>query len=298
MRLIGGLLFLVQECFLNIRRNGLMSLAALGTVTVALTVLGASLWTAQRINEYVAYQPQKFNQVDVFLSADATREQSAALEKSIQQMPDVRRVTLITKEQAWAQLQSDEPTLTAAMDNNPLPDKLEIEAANANQVDAIARSLRDKAQYPVVAQVNDASQEIRMILGLARVIKVIGGGAALGLFAATLFIVQNTIRLTVFARRREIRTMQLVGATPGFIRFPLLLEGLFHGVVGAAIAAGIVLLCGREVSRFVMLWRSPLLTDVPSLLHPREVIVGLLIIGAFVGLVGSYLSARRFLRQI
>ena len=135
-------------------------------------------------------------------------------------------------------------------------------------------------------------------IGFARIVRVIGGSAALGLFAATLFIVQNTIRLTVFARRQEIRIMQLVGATPGFIRLPLLLEGVFHGVLGAVIAGGIVLFCGREVSRFVHTLNSPLVGDVPARLGPPEVIGGLIAIGAFVGLVGSYLSMRRFLRQM
>jgi cell division transport system permease protein len=144
----------------------------------------------------------------------------------------------------------------------------------------------------------DAGEEVRTMLGFARVVKIVGGCASIGLFIATLFIVHNTIRLTVFARRREIRTMQLVGATPGFIRLPLLLEGLFHGIVGAFIASGVMLLCGREVSRFFIGLRSPLLGDVPSLLTPLQVVGVQVAIGAFVGLVGSYLAMRRFLKQV
>ena len=137
-----------------------------------------------------------------------------------------------------------------------------------------------------------------MMLGLARLVRVIGGSAAIGLFVATLFIVYNTIRLTVYARRKEIRIMQLVGATPGFIRFPLLLEGVFHGVVGALIAGGIVLFCGHQVGRFIAQIHSPLFKDVPSQLGPIDMMAGLIAIGGFVGLVGSHLSIRRFLRQI
>lgn len=290
--------YLIHDCFLNIRRNGLMSLAALGTVTMALTVLGASLWTAHRINEYAQRQPEKFNIVDVFLTTETERDKALALVEKIKQLANVGSVQLVTKEQAWSEIQSSDPSLTVGIESNPLPDKLEIETKDPSRVAILASTLRDKVQFPEVEKVNDAGQEVRTMLGFARMIRVIGGAAAIGLFIATLFIVQNTIRLTVYARRREIRTMQLVGATPGFIRLPLLLEGVFHGVVGALLASIFILLCGREVSRFVAALQSPLLSDVPSELGPRQVVIGLTIIGACVGLSGSYLSMRRFLKQI
>jgi cell division transport system permease protein len=295
---LSGLLFLFQEGFLNIRRNGLMSLATLGTVAVSLTVLGAMVWAGFRLTEYIQYQPQKFNQMDVFLNTETPRAQAEALQQKIQKLPGVQAVRLVTKEEAWAQFQAKEPSLVAALEENPLPDKLEVVAAQASEVGSLARQLRDTAQYPQVAKVLDASAEVRTLLGLIRVIRIVGGCAAIGLFIATLFLVQNTIRLTVFARRREIRIMQLVGAAPGFIRFPMLLEGLFHGVVGSLIAAGVVLLCGREVSRFVANLRSPLFADIPTLVGPREVTLSLVAVGAFIGLIGSMLSMRRFLRQI
>ena len=128
--------------------------------------------------------------------------------------------------------------------------------------------------------------------------KVIGGGAAIGLFIATLFIVHNTIRLTVFARRRELRIMQLVGATPNFNRLPLLLEGLFHGVVGGAIASGILLISGREVSRFVGQLHSPLLGDIPAYFAPYQVAIIVILLGGVISLFGSSLAIRRFLKQI
>jgi cell division transport system permease protein len=292
-----SLLFLVHEGLLNIRRNGLMSLAALGTVTVALTVLGASLWTAFRINEVVAQQPQKFDVIDVFMKVGAQRQQTLDALSRIQALPGVRAVHLITKEQAWAAYQHNEPGMAEAMPYNPLMDKLEVEARSGAQVARLAALLRAKKRFPEVMQVNDAGQEVKLLLGFARMIRMIGGGAALGLFAATIFIVYNTIRLTVFARRREIRIMQLVGATAGFIRFPLLLEGAFHGVIGGLIACGVLLLGAREVSRFVVSLRSPLLGEMPSRLSALHVMSGLIAIGALVGLMGSHLAMRRFLRQ-
>ena len=129
-------------------------------------------------------------------------------------------------------------------------------------------------------------------------IKLIGGGAAIGLLIATISIVQNTIRLTVFARRREIKIMQLVGATSAFIRFPMLLEGILYGFFGGFLASVIVLLCGRQVSAFIAQVKSPLFTDLPTNIGPAQVLYLLTLMGAVIGFFGSWMSLRRFLKQV
>lgn len=294
----GSLLFLIHEAFLNIRRNGLMSLAALGTVTMALTVLGASLWTAYRINEIAQEEPKTFNEVDLFLAREATRPQTLDVMERVKRLPNVGKVRLVTKEAAWDEMQRSDSKLAQAMDVNPLPDKLEVEALEPAGIERLARRLEDRHSFPEIENVHAASDEVTTLLGFARLVKLVGVTVAVGLFVGTLFIVHNTIRLTVFARRREIKVMQLVGATPGFIRFPLLLEGVFHGVVGALIAGALILSCAYQVGRFVRELRTPLLGDVPSRLGPIELISGLLAIGVLVGLVGSHFAMRRFLKQV
>ncbi|HLK55471.1 MAG TPA: permease-like cell division protein FtsX [Chthonomonadaceae bacterium] len=295
---LSSLMFLLHEGYLNIRRNGLMSLAALGTVTVALTVLGASLWTAYRISEIAQQQPQTFNSVRIFLHPELERDKALSLQERLTALPDVRSVHFVPKEQAWAELDPKEGLTKEDLPFNPLSDAYDLEVKDAGHVSQLAQLLRDPAQFPEMDHVSDAGEEVAILLGFARLVKVIGGSAAIGLFIATFFIVQNTIRLTVFTRRREIRIMQLVGATSGFIRLPLLLEGLFHGVVGGLIAGGLILLAGHEVARVVSGFHSPLIPDVPSRLGPVELVGGLVAIGALVGLLGSYLSMRRFLKQL
>ena len=290
-----GMLFQINEAFLNVRRNGLMSLAALGTVTIALTVLGASVWSAYRIHEIAQQQPQKFNEIDVFLKAEVDRSATMAVKSRVAALPGARDVHLVSKEAAWAHLQQTEPSLAEALPDNPLMDKLEVQAGNGARVGALSARLRDKKMFPEVLRVNDANEEVRALLGFARVIKVLGSGTAIGLFVATLFIVQNTIRLTVYARRREIRIMQMVGATPGFIRLPLLLEGAFYGITGGAVACAVLAFGAAEVARFISDLRSPLLGDVPSQLTPLHMLAGLILIGAMIGVFGSYLAMRRFL---
>lgn len=294
---IESLIFLIHEGMLNIRRNGLMSLAALGTVAISLTVLGGTGWTAYRMSEIAQQQPQRFNEIDVFLHPEITRDQTIAVQQKIAASSDIGGVRLVTKESAWHLLQRSEPSLTQAMPTNPLMDKLEVQVRDSKRVGGVAALLRRSEAYPEVMQVNDSNAEVRALLGFARVIKVIGGSATIGLLIATIFIVQNTIRLTVFARRREIRIMQLVGASPGFIRFPLLFEGVFHGLIGGSIAGCVLWLCSREVGRFVATLHSPLIGDIPSGIGLNDILVGLIGLGALVGLVGSYLSLHRYLRH-
>lgn len=297
--MFGSLLFLIGEAGRNVRRNGLMSLAALGTVTIALTVLGGTLWTTFRMTEFVRSQPEKFNRIDVFLPPKAEREKAQDLLEKLQKIPDVKGVTLVTREEAWKMMEQSQPSLTSAVDENPLMDKLEVEMKEASKVSEFAQNLRkDKSEYPDVHTVTDAGVEVRNLIRLSRVVRLIGGGLALGLFVATLFIIHNTIRLTVFARRKEIKIMQMVGATPWFIRLPLLLEGLFHGMMGGVIAGCLILFAGREVSRLVASVSSPFMESAPSLLSPSAVFSAIVIAGAFLGIFGSHLAIRRFLKQL
>ncbi len=293
-----SLFFLLHEGYLNVRRNGLMSVAALGTVAVTLTVLGGSLWSVYRINEFAQQQPQTFNEIDVFLKPDIERDDAKVIGKRIAQLPNVKAIHLITREQAWKDLTAQEPTLTAAMPEDPLPDAFHIEAADTKLLTQLTTSLRDNSKFPEIEKVTDAGSEVRLLLGFARLVKIIGGAAAAGLFVATMFIVYNTIRLTVFARRREIRIMQLVGATSWFIRMPLLLEGLFHGIAGAVIAGLVVIFGSKQLASFVSQIHSPLWGDVPSQATPFKMFSTLVLVGAFVGLTGSYFSMRRYLRLL
>ncbi len=296
--IFGSLAFLIGEAGRNIRRNGLMSLAALGTVTIALTVLGGTLWTTFRMTEFVRSQPEKFNRIDVFLPPKAEREKAQDLLEKLSKTPEVKAATLVTREEAWRMMEQNQPVLTQAVEENPLMDKLEVEMKEASKVSQFAQLLRDKAEYPDIDRVTDAGEEVRNLLNISRLIRIIGGGLAIGLFIATLFIIHNTIRLTVFARRKEIIIMQMVGATPGFIRLPLLLEGLFHGMMGGVIAGVLILYAGKLVSQFVTSVHSPLIGEVPTLLSPSAVFNIIVVTGAFLGILGSHLAIRRFLRQL
>ena len=225
------------------------------------------------------------------------------VKRQIQRLPGVAHVTLFTKEQALAEMQQrdkeSETQISAALENaNPLPDRLDVRLEDPKDTKNISAVIRDKDRFKDVHRVQDAQATLDMIFSLQRVVRNVGLAAAILLFLATSFVIQNTIRLTVFARRREIRVMQLVGATAGFIRMPLVLEGVFYGIVGSLIATAVVVFVIIQVSNYAGKFVSPLAQN----LHPPigfGSVVGVQVgLGAIIGLIGSLLSIRRFLKKV
>ena len=293
--------FLVGEAARNIRRNGMMSLAALATVAISMAVLGGSLLTIFRLHQFAEAQPKQF-EMDVFLKVDVGRDRTEDVRNRIQQMPGVQRAALFSREQAHAEfLDKDRREGTEIGSEVPVeefPDRLDVSLIDPRKTKAVAAAIRDKARFPEVAQVNAAEEEIDTLVSAQQTVRSVGGVVALLLILATALVIQNTIRLTVLARRREIRTMQLVGATPAFIRFPLVLEGIFYGAVGALVAGAVVIYSASKVSEFVSgKVLSPLTQNLPPAPGAELVLLVLICIGAVIGWLGSVLSIRRFLKR-
>lgn len=288
------------EAARDIRRNGLMSVAALTTSAISLTVLGGALFTLYRLHQFADAQPRRF-EISVFLRPEVRRSAVNDVRARILALPAVDRVTLFTKEQAYAELQqSDRESSTAIVaalgGANPLPDRLDVRLRDPSATGRVAGLLQDRKRFPEVDRVRTARDALQIFLGVQRLVRNVGGGLAALLFIGTAFVIQNTIRLTVLARRREIRIMQLVGATPGFIRMPLVLEGMFYGVAGALLAGGAVLFVVAQVSSYGRRIVSPLAQSMPPAVGPWTVLAVLAAIGAILGCLGSVLSIRRFLK--
>jgi len=296
---LSSLGFLVEEALKSIRRNGLMSLAAFTTVTMALTVFGGSAYALYRVHQVAQALPHQF-QVSAFLRTEVSEARARELADAIRAIRDVATVTLITKDQAWAEMEREDRVTgghiaDALAGENPYPHRLDIQVREPERTAKVVAELRGSGRYPEIDEVRDARDALDRALAAARLVRNVGGLLALALLGATLVVIQNTIRLTVIARRREIRVMQLVGATDTFIRLPLLLEGAFHGVVGGLVAAGIVVLVARELGRYAATVSSPLTSMAPPALGALTVVGALMAIGMLVGCVASSLSIRRFL---
>lgn len=293
--------FLIDESGKNIRRNGLMSLAALTTVAVSMAVLGGALWSIYRLHQIAATIPRQF-EIVAFTHLNTSRKEAEGLLERLHNIPEVATATLYPREKAWTDIQQEDnktgTSLTGEVEQNPLPDRLDISAKNPAQTTMLAVALRDHTRFPELESIRDDRETLNRVLATSRLITNIGGVAALALFLATSFVIQNTIRLTVLARRREIRIMQLVGATSAFIRMPMVLEGIFYGITGAAVAAGVVIFVAKQLTHYINRIDSPVVSTLPPPVSPLIVLGLLVILGLIIGWVGSVLSLRRFLRRI
>jgi cell division transport system permease protein len=293
--MIGGLFFCMREVWLNLRRQGLMALACVTTSAVALTILAGFLLLAWQVHSIAEALPRQF-EIHAFLQVNAPREDAERLATELGALPGIALVRLVPREQAWEAYQKHfpNPQDLADLGANPLPDKLEIVPLKPEDTDRIAAVVRER---PEIEQVNDGREILGKLMTIARVIR--GAGLFLALFLALgiTAIISNAIRITIFARRRDIQIMQLVGATTGFIRFPFVLEGAIEGALGGAAAAAVTGVALRYLTERVLPavpFVSEFRLDVNVTLFCAALFIG----GMLMGTLGSLLSLRRFLRPV
>jgi cell division transport system permease protein len=294
--------FFLREALRALRRNAVPSFAAVATVLVTVLVLGvfipvvqATTGAANEIREKVL--------VDVYLKNDATDADIARVRNKIEQdTPGVGRVQFISKEEAIkAEREAGRGDFYDLLGSNPLPDLLRVTPDRPEDIvrvrDALApmspsgeRTVIDSS----IDEVKDRKENTDKILSATRVVKLTMGLLAGLLALASLLLVANTIRLSMYARRREVEVMKLVGATDWFIRWPFVIEGVLVGALGGITA--ITLLGVVKVSLV-----DPLAKDFALIAAPDTMNFGLLIavlLGSAIGVsaLGSGLSLRRFLR--
>jgi cell division transport system permease protein len=223
---------------------------------------------------------------------EAGRGQIDLVHERLRVMPEVRRVEFISKEEALQIMRERTPELARNVGQNPLPHALKVRAMNAEEIPTIARRI-EAAAYPGVQKVNYGEETTKRVIQAATVISSIFLIAVIVLVAASTLLIANTIRLSIFARRREIEVMKLVGATNWFVRGPFMIEGLICGVTGSLVAV-ILLLLGREVALPRILENADY-SGVGAIGFFWNALI-LLGIGLLLGALGSGLTLRRFLR--
>jgi cell division transport system permease protein len=225
-------------------------------------------------------KPKQVNAVRVFLDKEVTQGR-------------VKEYQFVSRSEALDRMSKKYPELTANLPSNPLPASYEITPARADDVKAIAADLRGQ-KFAGVEKIKDGQQTSKRILQVARVIWVVFLVAVIVLLIASVLLIANTIRLSIFSRRREIEVMKLVGATNWFVRGPFMLEGLLCGL-GGSLAAILLLLLGKEVALPSILGHIETSSDVKALSFPLTALA-LLVVGLAVGAVGSGMTLRRFLK--
>jgi cell division transport system permease protein len=280
-------------------RNPVMSLASTFTVTLMLLLFAFFLTTDRGLQAAVSVLESKV-EVALFLDDSAKVSEILALKARIEADPAVARVDYITKEQALKRLQDiadrRKDFVLATVDGNPLPASLEVKLSDARQANRFSDELRAEIGGGVVADVIDNPQVVDQLLTITRVLSV-GGVAILAmmLFVA-LFVIVNTIRIAVHARRDEIEIMQLVGASDAFVRWPFILEGMLVGALGAVIALSVVFAASGPVTAAML----DFLVTLPISLGPEfaaQLAASVLGVALLVGAGGATLSVRAHLAK-
>ena len=287
--------YFVKETYKSIRRNGFMSFASISTVAVSLLVLGMFLMIFLNTNNLAQYLESQV-QVSVYMQDSATDKELAAVKEKLTKMPGVVKVTQVSKQQALERfkkrLGDQEQLLNSLGKDNPFPNSFEVQVDSPERIKVLTPQL---SQLPKVETAKFGQEVVEHLFQLTKILRF--GGILLVVFLAmaTLFIISNTIRLTVFARRKEVIIMKYVGATDWFIRWPFLLEGMTLGFFGAVVAFILInsIYSGLLERIHATLAFLPLLPTSPLLLY---VDLFLLVAGTGIGALGSYISLRKFLR--
>ncbi len=289
---------LFSEAWSSIRMNLSTTFAATMTVLIGMCLLGLFIalgtWVLSWSNHV-----QKELQVHVYFTPNATPQQEHAVRLKVSHDPRVKHVTFVSKAQAKANMKRRFPDLyKVPLPGNPLPDSYVVTPVKASDTPVIGRAIQ-QAQYPGVepgkSGVNWGSDTAKRVLTIAKVISLVFLIAVVLLVVASTLLIANTIRLSIFARRREIEVMKLVGATNWFIRGPFMLEGLLCGLLGSVFAV-VLLVLGKAVALpSIMPHIGGGNSDVHSLPFTLNAIA-LLGAGLLLGVTGSAVTLRRFLQ--
>jgi cell division transport system permease protein len=290
--------FFLQEALRGLRRSSAPALAALLTVLLTALVLGvfipivqATTGTANEIRGRVV--------LDVYVTPEANPAERSELERALERTANVKAVDYISKSEALEELGrkvTDTDEKIELLGINPLPDLFRVTPEDPDQLDVIEQSLvvGGKPQLAAVDDVRNREGETDKILSATSLVKALAAGLAALLVFASVALVANTIRLSIFARRREVEVMKLVGATNWFIRWPFVIEGVIVGFLGGLLA---VLLLAIAKQTFI----DPLSDDFALLAAPETIdfplLVAVLMVACVaVSAVGSGMTLRRFLK--
>lgn len=283
-----------RDAFRNIWRNGWMTFASISTVTISLLILGVFVLLNLNLENWTKGMERQV-EIRAFLLMEASDVQVTRFGDQLRQMPEVEEVVFIPREQGLEDLKEgfgDQGYLLDGLEeDNPLPHAYLIKTKDPQQTPAVAQKIE---QFDIVEKVRYGSGVVEQLFKVTNTIRNVGLVLIVGLAFTAMFLIANTIKLTILSRKEEIEIMKLVGATNGYIRWPFFIEGSLLGLVGAIIPLGILI---GGYSYLVDHFQPSLIFA----LLPLESVWGtltmmLLGIGIFIGIWGSITSIRKFLR--
>jgi cell division transport system permease protein len=292
--------FFLREAIRAMRRNAAPSFAALATVLVTMLVVGAFIPIVQATNG-AANSVRSRVMVDVYFKTTAGASQEARVRRELLAIPHVKRLEFVSKAQAYAQQSKVDPAAYALLASNPLPDTFHVIPDNPSNILSIRNALTPRGPNgrttmidPAIQNVSNHTDDTKKVLQVTKLVTITAAVLGILLVIASILLIANTIRLSLYARRREVEVMKLVGATDWFIRWPFVIEGMVVGAVGAFLALVVL-----GITKVALL--DPLSNNWHLIAQPHTIpFAGLvaILVGASIAVsaLGSGLSLRRFLR--
>jgi cell division transport system permease protein len=290
--------FFLREAFKNIRLNLLMSITAITTTFICILVLGVGLLASSHVEGVIGSVREDVS-VEAYFPPDASQEEINGTISRVEGWPEVSSVNYVSEEEALASFKetfADRPELYENLDPGVLPASLQIQLEEPTEAEQVAQRLEqdqgfspENLSYPqqTIERLNSVTSY--MIWGLY--------GATILFLISSVLLISNAIRLSIFARRKEIEVMKLVGASDSFVRTPYVFEGMVQGLIGAGLAAFAVI----WINFLFIDWARDALPFVPisaDAVNPILLLLVLVVVGVVIGVVGSFLSVTRFLRKI
>jgi len=293
--------FFLREAGRSLRRNAVPSFAAMASVLVTMLVLGVFIPMVQATTG-AANDVREKVLVNVFMKTSAgDADVERVRRKLTEDTQYAGNVQYVSKAEAYAKEKRQNPEAYELLGSNPLPDTFRITPTSPDKTDELRNALAPVAANgertvsdPAIDEVKDRREETGKILSATHVVKLSMALLALLLVLASILLISNTIRLSLFARRREVEVMKLVGATDWFIRWPFVIEGIIVGAMGGVMAIGLLLV--GKVAFIDPLKQDFSLIAAPDTINFGVLIVVLLMASVAVSAAGSGLSLRRFLR--
>lgn len=282
--------YFFKEAFANLFRNGWMSLASIGAVASALIIFGSFLMISINF-DYIAKTVESQVEITAYVKDSVDQLKMNQIELSIKGLDEVKEVVFVSKEQALEEFKKQVGEELLEGIENPLPNSFRIKVQTPQEVAGVAEKIQ---KIDGIEEVKYGKGVVEKLFKITYWMRMLGL-AVMAIFAViSVFIISNTIRITVFSRRREISIMKYIGATDWFVRWPFLLEGMMLGFSGSLIAIALLALGYSYIYDLVRI-NIPMISLLP-LREFYDYSLGLLIVGTFLGAFGSGFSMRRFLK--
>lgn len=287
--------YFIKEVYTSFKRNIWMTLASIFTVVLSLFILGFFSIVILNLNKMADILESQV-QISVYLKDDLSQEEIDETKETLSKIEGLQDIKFTTREEAMENFKErlgDQQFLLDALDDtNPLPDSFSLTVTSPQQVKTIADTV---VALDSVESASYSQDIINHLFNLTHLIRLIGVALIILLTGAAIFIISNTIRLTVFARRKEIAIMKYVGATDWFIRWPFLLEGICLGFIGGGLATIFLYIVYNQVTQeiYEAMAFFPLIPQHPFI---NYISLAILVAGIIIGALGSTISLKRFLK--